>query len=192
MKQFQRAAGWAIILGAILNLTRMVPVMVGRTNLAPQFPLKSAEDIAAFVSGNYAGHAISHNMALVSFLLFIFGILFLYEISKLSILLAKIFTLVGIFAFLMFTIAVLIDGWVMPDAVREYLTNPANEVLGFLVNFTHDFALIFYTVAVFCIFLFIATLSAASLRINLFSRWFCWSGMIMGDFAILLYLWHEL
>lgn len=188
MKQFRRLAGWAIILAAVLNLTRMVPVIVGRELPPPDFPLVTADELANFVSGNYQGHAISHLMAIVSFVLLLLGTLYLHELMKDHKILSKLLLISGILGFGLFFIAALIDGFVMSEAVKTYLTDPDNLTLGFLVTYSHNFAMVFFTPALFFIFLFIS-LSCLGIIIGKYQRsWLGWSGGILADVTIIAYL----
>lgn len=189
MIKFKKLAGFAFITGAVLNVTRMIPVMVGRDNIPPQFPLNNAEDISFFVSGNYTGHFISHLMALAAFSLIILGLFYLYRLAlkKSQELTPHVFITFGMFGFGLFTIAVIIDGFIMPWTVENYLSSPS-EISAILVEFSHKSALRFYAPANLLIFICIGFVSLSLFKMEKFPRMWCFAGMLLCDLALIGYI----
>lgn len=188
MKSYQKVAGWALVMGSILNLTRNIPVMIGRKNFPARFPPVTPNEISEFVSGNYLGHSISHIMALVSFFLFLFAALYFNQLMKRNKILSNLILLSGALGFGLFFIAALIDSFVLQDAVREFSSNPQNSSVSYLVHYTHNFALIFFSPAIFLIFLFIGVISAGIIMGKFFDTWLGWSGGVLADLSMIGYV----
>ena len=130
--------GIALVLAALLNLTRMIPIVANFPEGLEVFPPQTADQIALLHLENTVGVVISHIMALASFPLYLIGCLFLFSLLK-----ERNQQYFGVpalvllsFGFFLFAIAVIVDGFVLHLVAEYFTTAPehANEVASFLVS----------------------------------------------------------
>lgn len=189
MKTYKYFAGFSVIAGGVLSLTRMLPAMAGVDQM-PEFPLEKAEALAAFVAPNFSGHLISHLMALTAFILLIIGIQFLYTCFKDHGFQVRsgLLLIVGIGGFLLFFIAAVFDGLIVPMTIRKYTENVEVLSSAQIVELAHYTAISFFAIALLLIFIAIGLISQMGLHSMIFSRWLCWMGLIVGYGAAAAYI----
>lgn len=184
--------GTALILGALLSLTRMIPVMANLPDGFISFPPETADQIALLHSGNTIGVVISHVMALAAFFCYAlgFGVLFklLWGWAKPQ--LALLFIVASGFGLMLFSVAVVIDGFIL-HLVADYFTTVSDTKQGiasFLVLFTHKSALSFMAPGQFALMVGLACLAYGLFRSNHYNRWLNLVGLSIGVLAVTTYV----
>lgn len=122
MNALRTKGGIALIAGALLNITRMIPVYADQGVTSENFPPHAIED-TIYVTQLYAWH-LSHIMALVSVPLLAFGFVTLFgELKNLGAVAQGLAALVGgITSFVLYLIGAITDGLILPSVVRTHLT----------------------------------------------------------------------
>ncbi len=186
-KKYKNTAGWLLIIGGFLNLTRMIPVMAGLKK-PPEFPLETAEQLINFITPNYSGHAISHLMAMAGFLFIIFGIRFLLDSHKESgfPILSSFVSICGYGGFGLFFIATIFDGFVLHKALRSI--DVYGEDAYMLIEIVHSIAINFFSIALLLIFIAIGFLSQINLHTTLFKKRLGYFGLIVGHFSSVAFI----
>lgn len=184
--------GTALILAALLNLTRLIPVMANLPEGFTSFPPVTADQIALLHSGNTSGVVLSHIMALGAFFCYALGfvVLFrkLWDASKQS--LALFFLIANLFGLSLFAIAAVIDGFILHLATDYFTTAPpeAQEVATFLVTFTHQSALSFMAPGQFALMVGLACLAYGLLRAKSYNRWIVGFGFGLALLSLTTYV----
>ncbi|MEP5614102.1 MAG: hypothetical protein ABJP45_17755 [Cyclobacteriaceae bacterium] len=186
-KKHKIVAGLFITIGGLLNVTRMIPVFAGIEKL-PEFPLKRAQQLADFIAPNYGGHLISHLMAMVGFVFLLFGVLYLvdtYKKYKYPIF-TRIFAIAGIGGLTLFFLAAIVDGFVVPEALRFFIEYGDSRAP--LVEITHHLAISLYSTALFLLFISIGFNSQIILHTNEFKKRLGYFGLFVGHFTAVAFL----
>lgn len=121
MPELNKMGGVALILGALLNITRIIPIIATQGVSSENFPPHSVID-TVFVAQTYGWH-ISHIMGLVSLPLLLFGFAaFISELRKRRAASGSLAALVGAgFALILYLGGLVIDGLVLPTVIRHEL-----------------------------------------------------------------------
>ena len=139
MTPLSTKGGIALILAALLNITRMVPVFAHPAISMDNFPPHSVAE-TVLVTQIYGWH-ISHIMALISVPLFVFGIAAFFAEARIrGAAPSALAALAGIsMAMVLYTVGAILDGLVLPNTVRHFADHiQAGEAhAGALVELVH-------------------------------------------------------
>ena len=145
MQLSNKFGGLAIIIGAALNLTRLIPIFFNEQINFQTFPPETVSQVTE--TSLLPGWLLSHIMGFVSAPLLITGFISLYQVFKdrkqheagLS---SIVFLSIGM---LFYGLAVGVDGLLLPQAAKTLLAASSAEqsTAIMLQNFTHSMALIF-------------------------------------------------
>ena len=184
-----RWAGAGLILGGLLFFGRMAPIFaVLPEDLA--FPPETTEDLIRLQVIAGVRWTISHLMGLVSVGLLATG--YWIQASALAAVGHKIVgraaALIAAAAFGLFAIALVIDGFLVFNLAVAYSAGGSGAPGLPDVQAMHDRALLFFTPAVFLMFVAIGVLSSRMLHRHIHSRWLGGLGMAIAVTAITAYL----
>lgn len=181
MKLILRLAGAALALGALLFFTRMGPIF----SVLPDdmsFPPATAVEIARLAVIAGPRWPLSHAMGLIAITLFILG----YWGQAFALraaghrLIGMIAAGVATLAFGLFAVALVIDGFSLyQTALAAGIGGPGAPTLD-EVDAVHQRALIFFTPAVFIMFIAMGVLSSRLLHGFIHSRWLGGFGMVIA------------
>jgi hypothetical protein len=192
MTKSQKLGGAALIDAILLTLTRNIPIVIGQPADSQELFPQSASGIAQLIDVNLSGWHASHIMALLSFPLFLWGFMTFYRllVARNRRVIALPFIISMGLGLTLYTVAVVIDGFMTPVAAQNLLsaTGEAQETATFLVSYTHNFALSFFAPALFAIVAGIGILSVGLFSTQLYARWFRWAGLILSVIAIVGYI----
>lgn len=204
-----RLAGAGMAVGGILFFTRMAPIFA----VIPEdmdFPPSGTEDLARLAEIAGAAWPLSHAMGLVGVLLFTLG--YWAHANALARvghrIIGRVAASIATLAFGLFSIALVIDGFVLAAAVNQDAPLPQ-------ISAIHANALMFFTPGVFLMFIAIGVLSSRMLHGFIHTRWLGgigtviaiagptaylfgvtgpnWNNMqIGGSLMMLAFLWHLL
>lgn len=142
MENINRKAGLALILGALLNITRIIPIILSDKVTLDNFPPHGLQDTMLF--SQLSGWSISHIMALVSAPLLVFGMAVLASNARERDQFGPaLMAFIGVsISMMLYLIAAVTDGFVLPQLVNNL--SPAFETVptqaGLLVETVHLFA----------------------------------------------------
>ncbi len=188
MRTQLRWAGAGMAIAAILFFIRMAPVLA----VLPEdmsFPPGSTEDLVRLAEVAGARWPISHVMGLIGVALFIAG----YWTHARALAVAGHRTVgyvalaVAALGFGLFSVALIIDGFLVPSAAMAHLAGGAGAPALTEVQAVHDRALIFFTPGVFLMFVAMGVLSSRMLHGFIHSRWLGGLGMLIAITAVTAY-----
>ena len=169
-----RLAGAGMAVGGILFFTRMAPIFAAIPE-DMDFPPTGATDLARLAELAGPAWPISHAMGLVGVVLFTLG--YWAHANALAKaghrVIGRIAALIASLAFGLFSIALIIDGFVLTAAVSE--NAPLSTVAA-----VHENALRFFTPGVFLMFIAIGVLSSRMLHGFIHARWLGAIGTIIA------------
>jgi len=146
MKTNYKLAGIGLIVGAILQITRMIPIaMSDGIKMLENFPPHSLEE--TLFAAKLNGWFISHIMVFIATPLLMIGFYGLYKLIKNQ---AKFNVgVLGLFiiflGLLLYTIGAVIDGFLLPELAHRFDAANGNEKeqLGVIINAMHHLAICF-------------------------------------------------
>ncbi len=188
MSGLLRLAGAGMVLGSVLFFARMGPIFA----ILPEgmaFPPETAADLVRLADLAGPRWQLSHAMGLVAVWLFIFGYWAharaLSDAGHKTIGAAA--AIIATLAFGGFTVALMIDGFALPATISTYLASPGADGLD-MAETTHNRALMFFTPAIFFMFVAMGVLSSRMLHGFIHSRWLGGLGMLIAIAATAAYL----
>jgi hypothetical protein len=130
--------GFALLAGALLNMTRMIPTVLSDGFSRDILPPKTVDDLIIFTK--LSGFAPSHMMALFSTPLLIFGITVLFKVlweqgQRVSGLAGLVLANSG---FVLYLLAAITDGIVLPGIINEFAADPLGGEIA--ISVVHSFA----------------------------------------------------
>lgn len=146
MQSFHKIAGIGLIVGAVLQITRMIPIAASNgIKMLENFPPHTVEE--TLFAAKAAGWRISHIMVFISVPFFIAGFYGVYQFVQVQAR-SKIITiamsgfLVGL---ILYTIGAVIDGLFLATVADNVQAASGNavEILQELTEYTHHFAVSF-------------------------------------------------
>lgn len=145
MNALNTKGGIALIIGALLNITRMIPVFADENVTRETFPPHTIAD-TIYVTQLYGWH-ISHVMALISvpFLAFGFAALFSELKSRNAATQGLAALIVVSTALILYLSGAVIDGLALPEATRHFGTaaESGDAAAGYVIELVHMTAVAF-------------------------------------------------
>ncbi len=176
-----RWAGAGMALGGILIVGRMAPIFA----ILPDdmaFPPEAAEDLVRLVDLAGFRWQLSHGLGFAAVILFIAG--YWAQAGALADaghrIIGRIAALIATIAFGSFAVALLTDGFLFPEAAMAFLAGGPKAPSLVEAAGVHEQALLFFTPAMFLMFVAMAVLSSRLLHGFIHSRWLGGFGMIVG------------
>lgn len=183
-------AGAAMVIGGLLMFTRMAPIFA----ILPEgmaFPPETTEDMVHLAGIAGSRWQWSHVMGLVAVVLF--AVAYGWQANVLLRLGWKRIGLgaatVATIAFGLFAIALVIDGFVVPTTIANYVSVNVGRSMSLEdVTEVHQLALRFFTPGIFLVFVAMGLLSSPMLHRAIHSRWLGVTGQIIAIVAVTAYL----
>ena len=176
-----RWAGAGMAIGGTLIVGRMAPIVA----ILPDdmaFPPVAPEDFVRLAELAGARWQLSHGLGLAAVFLFIVG--YWAQAGALAgaghRIIGRIAALIATFAFGAFAVALVTDGFLFPETAMAYLAGGVSAPSLAEVAGVHDQALLFFTPAIFLMFVAMAVLSSRLLHGFIHSRWLGGLGMLIG------------
>lgn len=174
-------SGAAMVAGALLFFGRMAPIFA----ILPDdmaFPPETATDLVRLAQLAGPRWPISHAMGLAAVSLFIFGYWGHAQALARSghRVVGAAAAVIATVAFSAFAAALVIDGFLLSEAAFEYARGGPDAPSLATVEAVHQRALVFFTPAVFLMFIAIGVLSSRMLHGFIHSRWLGGLGMMIA------------
>ncbi|GJL95308.1 MAG: hypothetical protein DHS20C05_17130 [Hyphococcus sp.] len=184
-----RFAGAAMSLAGILFIGRIAPVVAKKPEDIA-FPPANSEELIKLAASAGAAWPIAHVLGLVAVVLVVFAYWRHGEaLAKAGHeRVGRIAAFIAATGFGLFAIALVIDGFVVYEAALRSMNNPADAALLKKAGDAHQLAILFFTPAMFGMFLAMGVLSSRMLHGYVHSRWLGVIGQIIAIAAITLYL----
>ena len=183
-------AGAALTTGGLLMFTRMAPIFAILPDDMP-FPPGTTQEMIRLAAIAGSRWQLSHLMGLVAVALFAIAygmhahLLMRLGWRRISLAIAVVAT--G--AFGLFGAALSIDGFRVPAAIQRYMQAAGgNPTTLEKVAQAHEFALSFFTPAVFLMFVAMGLLSSPMLHRTIHARWLGLAGQLIAIAAVITYL----
>jgi len=146
MEQKNRFAGVLIILGSLLNLTRLIPIFLNEEVDFSVFPPDTVEKATQI--SLLPGWLMSHVMGFISAPLLIVGFIYIYKLfhEKNSGRVGLVSTVLLSFGMALYGIAVGVDGILLPQSSIKIVLSTSESVVStasMLQTFAHELALMF-------------------------------------------------
>jgi len=182
MDKHIKIVGAALVAGGLLMFIRMAPVIA----IVPDdmaFPPANTEELVRLAGLAGWRWQLSHSMALVAVCFFVtaYGWHVKYLLQQGRKRIAFAVALAASLAFGLLSIALVIDGFVVPTTISNYVS--LEDVAG-----SHELALRFFTPAMFFLFVSIGVLSSPMLHRTFHARWLGVIGQIIAVVAVTAYL----
>lgn len=184
-----KKAGVALILGAVVSISRVLPIVLSDGVTGDNFPPESLKEVVFF--SLLQGWHVSHALILVLIPLLVFGVgVFARDAAAKYQASAGLMALIGTtFSMILFAVATVLDGFVLPAVtddivVAEAAGNAHGEALAL---FTHEAASIFGGTAS-AVLLITALFIGIALMRGFGARWLGGIGIVLGVLSALGYL----
>jgi hypothetical protein len=183
-----KTSGYLQILAGLLLLTRLIPIFANLPEGFSQFPPATTEDMAILAAHNTAGYHYSHLMALFALPLLWLGFFSHYQryLAK-GMVRRAVFGMVGLtVAVTLFSIAVLIDGYLVPLAAAEYVapTMISSETALYFVMYSHALAMLFFTPSALFFAIGLGLLASPMAHGQIHSKWFGFAGIFLANLGV--------
>lgn len=190
MKNFSKIAGIGLILGAVLQITRMIPIALSDgIIMLDNFPPHSLKN--TLLAAQASGWHFSHILIFLATPLLFTGFYSLYQLAtKTEKSPIAIYALIGLaMGLILYSMGAVIDGFVLPEVSKQYTAavGKTKEYLGEIVFFTHHLAIGFGGFA-FCHLLLSTGLLGWSLQKVAGFKILSICGTAIGGVALLGYL----
>ena len=176
-----RLAGAGMTIGGLLFFGRMAPIF----SVLPEdmdFPPTATEDLVRLAELAGSGWQLSHGMGLIAVMLFAVG--YWAHAHALTAaghtLIGKVAAATASLAFGLFAVALVTDGFVLFDAANEFIAGGPDAPMLETVAAMHERALLFFTPAIFLMFIAMGILSSRMIHGFIHSRWLGFFGMALA------------
>ncbi len=186
-----KTSGFFLICAGALLLTRLIPIFANLPEGFTTFPPATIEDMAILAAHNSVGYHYSHLMALFAMPLLLLG--YIPQLQRFNNNGMTRRALTGgvclTFAAVLFSVALMIDGFAVPLAASEYVAPglvTANTAL-YLTEFSHQLALAFFYPSSIFFSIAIALIASPIAHGQIHNRWYGYIGLFLGYTGILGY-----
>lgn len=183
-----RFGGAAMALGGALFILRIGPVVASKPDDVP-FPPEASADLVRLAEAAGGAWPAAHVAGLVAAALMVFGYWMhagaLAEAGRRHV--GRAAAVIASLAFGLFSIALVIDGFVAYGAILESAAAPEDAQLLDAVGAAHARAVFVYTPAMFAMFVAIGVLASRLIHGQIHSRWLGWLGQAIAILAVIAY-----
>ena len=183
-----KTSGYFLIAASLLLLTRLIPIFANLPEGFTTFPPATVEDMAILAAHNTSGYHYSHLMAFFALPLLWLGFYAHYqryvEVGMIRRATTGIVALTV--AVILFSIAVLIDGFMVPLASSEYVTPEMlnKETALFFAHFSHQLAMSFFTPSALFFAIGLGLLASPMAHGQIHNKWFGIIGIVLANISI--------
>lgn len=186
-----KTSGYFMILAGLLLLTRLIPIFANLPEGFTTFPPATTEEMAILAAHNTYGYHWSHLMALFAMPLLWLGFFSHYQRFMTKGLCKRATTgIVGLsLGVLLFSIAVLVDGFLVPITAAEFVSPEtiSKETALYFTQYSHALAMIFFSPAALFFAIGFGLLASPMAHGHIHNKWFGFIGMILSNIGIFGY-----
>ncbi len=183
-----KTSGYFMIMAGLLLLTRLIPIFANLPDGFTEFPPATPQDMAILAAHNPAGYQLSHFMALLALPLMWIGLFSHYQrYLKKGMVRRAIIGMVGLtVGMLLFSIALLIDGYMVPLISTEYMMPSllTKQTALFLVTYSHQFALTFFNPSALFFAIGFGFMASPMAHGQIHNKWFGYVGMALASIVV--------